>query len=157
MGEVVGERKGHGQVHAGDGEGSDEVALEEGPLVLAHPYQAGQVVGQVHEGVRFDAVSLGQLAGPAHGLAPHLLGPPPAPVGGALGGDKCDDAVEDGQRTLGGGTGGDGAGLGLGRGGGRLGREGAVATGPIVGMVVQEGGGVVGEEGGGLGGGSRAS
>lgn len=47
VGQVVGEGEGHRQVHASNGEGGYEVALDKRQLVLAHPYQAGQVVGQV--------------------------------------------------------------------------------------------------------------
>lgn len=97
VGEIVGEGESHGQVHAGDGQGGDEVALEEGELVLAHPDEAGQVVGDVHESTVLDAVPLCELAGPVHGLALHTLGPALPPVGSALGGHKGDDAVYDGQ------------------------------------------------------------
>jgi hypothetical protein len=45
--EGVGEGECHWQIHAGDGQGSDEVALEEGELVLAQPYQGREVVGEV--------------------------------------------------------------------------------------------------------------
>lgn len=50
VGESIGEGEGHRQVHAGDGEGGNEVALEEGELVLAHPYQGREVIGEVPAG-----------------------------------------------------------------------------------------------------------
>lgn len=89
-------------------------------------------------------MSLGELARSAHGLAPHLPGPSSPPVRGALGGDKGNDAIDDGQRALGGGAWGWGAGgvLGgivgaaeAGGGAGGLGGEGTVATGPVVSRI----------------------
>lgn len=47
VGEGVGEGEGHWQIHAGNGQSGDEVALEEGELVLTQPYQGRKVVGEV--------------------------------------------------------------------------------------------------------------
>jgi len=47
VGQVVGEREGHRDVHAGDGESGDEVALEVRPAVLARPDEDREVVGEV--------------------------------------------------------------------------------------------------------------
>lgn len=108
------------------------------------------VVGLVyaHEGVVLDAMPLGQLAGPAHGLCPHALGPPLPPVGGAFGSNIGDNTVYYGQGALGGSPGRGRARTVCGRveraaeavGGTRgLRREGAVATGPLVGMLAVQG------------------
>lgn len=97
-----------------------------------------------HEGGILDAVPLGQLAGPPHGLCPHALGPSFPPVWGALGCHIGDNTVYYGQGALGRGTGGgraravqgrvDRAAEAVGR-TGRMRGEGAVAAGPLVGMI----------------------
>lgn len=97
-----------------------------------------------HEGAVFDAVPLGQLAGPPHGLCPHALRPSFPPVRGAFGCHIGDNTVYYGQRALGRGAGGGRAGAVQRRvdraaeavgGTRRLRGEGAVAAGPLVGMV----------------------
>lgn len=82
MGKVLSVGEGHGQVHGRHGDGSGEVALQPRPIVLTHPYQTRDIVGEIHEPRVLEAVLLGQNARRRHLLALHHVGeglPPRCP------------------------------------------------------------------------------
>lgn len=83
VGQVLGVGEGHGQIHGGHGDGGGEVALQPRPVVLAHPDQTRDIVGEVHEPRVLEAVLLGQDARRGHLLALHHVrdGLPPGRPG----------------------------------------------------------------------------
>lgn len=118
VGEVGSEGESHGEIERGHGNGGHHVAAEVRHLVLAHPGQAGNVVGQVprswlanlfpfgqtsvgcaHGGRVFEAGLLCQHAAVAHLLGPDPLLQPPLPV--VMSNNGGDGTVEDGNVSTG--------------------------------------------------------